>query len=93
MFLVERNKYLNEVLGAAKSGWHAQILQTYDGLRKKGVLLPKVDLKSSSSSTGTIRRLVMILLLTTLTLSLLRTELAIVFNAEYVRTNAHKVCP
>jgi len=46
--IVERNKYLNEVFGSVKSGWHAQILQTYDGLRRRGVMLPKIDIKSSS---------------------------------------------
>lgn len=46
--MVERNKYLNEVFGSVKSGWHAQILQTYDGLYRKGVMLPKIDMKSSS---------------------------------------------
>jgi len=40
MKLVERNKYLRDVFGMVKSGWHAQVLQTYEGLTKKGVMLP-----------------------------------------------------
>ena len=43
MKLLERNKYLRDVFGMVKAGWHAQVLQTYDGLTKKGIKLP--DLK------------------------------------------------
>jgi hypothetical protein len=45
--MAERNKYLSAVFGSVKRGWHAQILQTYDGLHKKGVMLPEVDLQGS----------------------------------------------
>lgn len=41
----ERNSYLVQVFGIAKQGWHNQILQTYDGLAKKGVELPKLEME------------------------------------------------
>ena len=43
MILTERNKYLSEVFGFVKSGWHAQVLQTYEGLKQKGIMLPDID--------------------------------------------------
>jgi len=46
--MVERNKYLGSLFGSAKIGWHAQVLQTYEGLLKKGVKLPNVDIASSN---------------------------------------------
>jgi hypothetical protein len=46
--MVERNKYLGSLFGFAKIGWHAQVLQTYEGLLKKGVKLPNVDIASSN---------------------------------------------
>jgi len=48
MIMVERNGYLNKVFGSVKSGWHAQILQTYNGLYRKGVMLPEIDVKGSN---------------------------------------------
>ena len=44
MRLMERNKYLSEVFGFVKSGWHAQVLQIYEGLRQKGIMLPDINL-------------------------------------------------
>jgi hypothetical protein len=43
----ERNSYLAQVFGTAKQGWHNQIFQTYDGLSKKGVNLPKLEMEKS----------------------------------------------
>lgn len=48
IILIERSKYLTAVFGFAKVGWHVQVLQTYDGLLKKGIILPQIDIKSSS---------------------------------------------
>lgn len=44
MKLIERNRYLREVFGTVKKGWHAQILQTYEGLLKKGTELSDVNI-------------------------------------------------
>lgn len=44
MRLIERNKYLREVFGVVKAGWHAQVLQTYEGLMKKGIALPDINI-------------------------------------------------
>lgn len=43
MKLIERNKYLRDVFGVVKAGWHAQVLQTYEGLSKKGIALPGIN--------------------------------------------------
>jgi hypothetical protein len=45
LIMIERSQYLNRVFGSAKNGWHRQVLQTYDGLLKKGIALPRLDLK------------------------------------------------
>jgi hypothetical protein len=42
--LIERNKYLQEVFGVVKAGWHAQVLQTFEGLTKIGIGLPDVNI-------------------------------------------------
>ncbi len=46
--MVERTNYLKKVFGFAKKGWHAQVLQTYEGLQRKGVMLPEMNMKESS---------------------------------------------
>jgi len=48
IIMVERNKYLSSLLGSSKIGWHVQVLQTYDGLLKKGIKLPNIDISSSN---------------------------------------------
>jgi len=47
MRLWERNRYLREAFGYVKEGWHAQVLQIYEGLRAKGIELPDVNLGES----------------------------------------------
>ena len=44
IFMVERKQYLVKLCGTAKNGWHAQVIQTYEILQKKGIMLPKVDI-------------------------------------------------
>jgi hypothetical protein len=44
VILMERSKYLRSLFGSAKSGWHAQVIQTYDGLMNMGVDLPFIDI-------------------------------------------------
>jgi len=48
IIMIERNKYLSSLFGSPKSGWHVQVLQTYDGLLKKGIKLPNIDIASSN---------------------------------------------
>jgi len=45
VIMMERNSYLRKVFGKTKNGWHAQILQTYEGLLQKGLRLAKVDIE------------------------------------------------
>ena len=45
IILIERNRYLSEIFGMAKRGWHEQILQMYGGLRRKGIRLPEIDME------------------------------------------------
>ena len=45
--LMERSKYLKEIFGGAKSGWHAQVIQTYDGLKKMGLGLPDISISDT----------------------------------------------
>lgn len=47
MILQERKQWLTNTFGNAKSGWHNQTLQTYEGLIKNGVGLPTLDLAAS----------------------------------------------
>jgi hypothetical protein len=47
LFLVERVKWLTGIFGNSKTGWHTQVLQTYEGLLGKGLELPNIDLKGS----------------------------------------------
>jgi hypothetical protein len=47
LFLIERIKWLTNLFGTSKSGWHTQVLQTYEGLRSKAIELPEIDLKGS----------------------------------------------
>ena len=47
--LSRRDDYLRWLLGKCPSGWHNQILATYEGLLSKGVDLPKVDLEAAHS--------------------------------------------
>jgi len=43
MILMKRNRYLSEIFGFVKSGWHAQILQIYEGLKQEGIMLPDIN--------------------------------------------------
>jgi len=45
LVFMERTRWLGNLFGSAKNGWHRQVLQTYEGLSKKGIALPKLDLK------------------------------------------------
>ena len=47
MIMIERNKYLKEVFGSVKTGWHVQVLQTYAGLSERGIMLPNIDIDMS----------------------------------------------
>lgn len=49
MILRERKQWLISTFGSAKSGWHAQTLQTYEGLIKNGVSLPTLNLTDSKN--------------------------------------------
>jgi hypothetical protein len=44
ILMFERKQYLTKLCGTAKTGWHAQVIQTYEILQKKGIMLPKTDI-------------------------------------------------
>lgn len=43
ILLMERNKYIQTTLGSVKSGWHAQVLQTYAGIQTK-LEMPEINI-------------------------------------------------
>lgn len=45
LVFMERSQWLGNLFGSAKNGWHRQVLQAYEGLSKKGIALPKLDLE------------------------------------------------
>lgn len=47
IILLKRDKYLRNVCGYAKSGWHAQVIQTYEGLERNGIALPKIEINDT----------------------------------------------
>lgn len=49
VLLKDRKQYIVELNGTSSNGWHQQVIQTYQGLLKSGIGVPKVDLKSCSN--------------------------------------------
>jgi len=46
-FVVERTRWLANLLGNAGKGWHTQLIRAYEGLENRGIRLPNIDLKAS----------------------------------------------
>lgn len=44
IFIIGRKQYLSELCGSARTGWHAQVIQTYETLQKEGIIMPKIDI-------------------------------------------------